>query len=216
MACKVNIKDYLFKVINTDILNKKNLEFAIGYWDVLKNRFPDLTSQRDVLKNLFKMEKDLVFGMIAEMGIELTPNETAKIQRIPTKNIQAFLAYCTGLEMEDTGNYTAAVQYYQNAVTIDPGFEKAGQKVEESQALIAAGTAAGDIDVPITGQPLATTSTSVATSNLVNNRLHNLANSIGTMFVPGRDSRESPQEASRAGRVGCGALTLAPSPPIRR
>jgi len=123
---------------NYDLPDADNLNLDVGYWDVLNNQTPEFAGQRDALDNLFKLEKDLVFNLITEMGIDLTPEVREKIQCIPTKNIQAFLAYCMGLEKEDGEQFEAAIKYYQLALRLDPQFSKAEQKVEEGRILLQA------------------------------------------------------------------------------
>jgi len=199
---------------NYNVSNKKNVQFNVGFWDVKQNYFPDLVSQRDVLRNLFKMEKDLVFSLINEMGIQLSAKERIKIQEIPTKNLQAFLAYSMGLEMENAGNFGQAAKYFQQAKQLDPNFKKAIQKVETSQSLIAA-SQTGELNFALSS-PTVGAGATAKKSDLVNSRLTNISASIGTIFVPGQDSRESAQEASHSGVEVLGDLPLPPPLPARR
>ena len=182
---------------NYDILDNKNLQMDVAFWDVKKNYFPDLTSQKDALRNIFRMEKDMVFSLIHEMGIELSAEEKIKIQQIPTKSMQAFLSYCMGLEMENAGQFNKAAKYFQQAVQKDPNFKNAGQQIETSQTLAAVSKTEG-IDLNF-GSQIATTSPIATTDDLVNNRLKNISASIGTVFVPGQDSRKPVQEARQSG-----------------
>jgi len=205
---------------NYDIPKKDQIELAAGFWDVVKNEFPPLSSQSDVLNNLFLLEKDMVFSIIDQLGIQLTPEERMKIQRIPTKNIQAFMAYCQGLEMEDRGDFQQAAKFFQQAVELDPNFSQANQKQQEAEVLYAADISA-DIKYSPTAQPSSpsqptTKTTTTTTTNLVSNRLNNITTNIGTIFVPGQDSRESAQEASQSGAEILGDLPLPPALPIRR
>jgi tetratricopeptide (TPR) repeat protein len=199
---------------NFDVSDKKNVEFNVGFWDVKDNYFPDLSNKKDVLKNLFKMEKDLVFSLLNEMNISLTVQERMKIQEIPTKNLQAFLTYCMGLQMENNGNFGQAAKFFQQAKQIDPDFKKASQKIETSQSLVTA-TQTGEFDFS-SGTSTPSTAIAATTTDLVNSRLTNISSSIGTIFVPGQDNRESAQEASHSGVEVLGDLPLPPAPPIRR
>ena len=61
------------------------------------------------------MQKEVVFKVVKDMGITLTREETEQIQRIPTKNLQAFLAYSIGLEKEGQGDFEAAGVYFKQA-----------------------------------------------------------------------------------------------------
>lgn len=77
------------------------------------------------LSTLFGMEKELVYDLLHEAGIELTREERDAIGHPPTRNIDAFLAYSKGLDEEDRGRYVEAREAYSRAVSLDPGFSKA-------------------------------------------------------------------------------------------
>ena len=190
----------------------EKIRLDVVFWDVLNRHLPVTTSQSDVLNNLFKLEKDIVFKVIDEMGIELTPQERERIQRIPTKNMQAFLAYCMGLEQEDAGNFEAANRFYQKAIKLDPGFKMAGQKAEEVSAISQAGGSkeqlAAQMETPA-GKHAS------GSKELVNNRLLNLNASMGATFLPGQDRRKPAEDVnlSTGGEMGIGKLPEPPQPP---
>lgn len=90
------------------------------------------TGQLDVTTNIsgtmqefFRMEKDLVFKIIADLKITLTDEEREAILEIPTENFFAFLQYSRGLDYEDRGLYTQAFQAYSQAASSDPNFSQA-------------------------------------------------------------------------------------------
>jgi tetratricopeptide (TPR) repeat protein len=92
----------------------------------------DVMDQQD---RFFQMEKDLVFAILDELGVELSREELEAIQRIPTESFAAFLAYSLGLDYEDRGMYREAAEQFQKAVQIDPGFSRANEKFQEAQVL---------------------------------------------------------------------------------
>jgi TolB-like protein len=194
------------------VLPQEKLQVDVLSWNTLKQQYPASASQSDLLQNLFRLEKDLVFKVVAEMGIELTPQEREKIQFVPTRNMQAFLAYCQGLGSEDAGKFQAAVGFYQQAKQLDPSFDLAASKAETAQSLSEAGgskeqavAVAQNADPPIS--PGAPTSQ----ADLLGDRLRNLGENVGSNFVPGRDNREPLEEADRA----YGELGKPPNPPPR-
>jgi len=163
-----------------------------------------------MLQNIFRLEKALVFNVIAGLGIELTPEEREKIQFIPTQNLQAFLAYSRGLEKEDAGDFKTAAGFYQQAIKRDPNFGAAITKAEVAQGLSATGgskesavAVAQTIDPPIPP---------TSASNLVTDRLQNLGVNTGSNFVPGQDTRKPTEEANKA----YGDLPKPPAPPPRQ
>ena len=86
------------------------------------------------LARFFRLEKNLVFKVIEELGITLTAAEEKAILTIPTENLLAFLAYSRGLEARDRGDLAGAQKEFQEAIKIDPKFSNAQTQLERSQA----------------------------------------------------------------------------------
>ena len=84
---------------------------------------------------LFRLQKELTFGLIEEMGIALSQEERDSIQEVPTENMLAFIAYSKGLDLEDQGETEAATAAFQQAVELDPGFEAAQESVERVEGV---------------------------------------------------------------------------------
>ncbi|MBI4502210.1 MAG: tetratricopeptide repeat protein [Gemmatimonadetes bacterium] len=93
-------------------------------------------SGQDKLQALFDLEKQIVFSIIEQLGVQLTPGERDKIAERPTKNIQAFLAYSRGLEAQAGGNFEAAMGAFRQALNLDPSFAAARQAATVSAQLI--------------------------------------------------------------------------------
>jgi tetratricopeptide (TPR) repeat protein len=118
----------------------------------------DVASQSNALDRLFELEREIVFGVLRRLGIEpddLTAETRAEIERAPTQDLQAFLAFSRGLLEEDAGNYGAAAEAYQQAQQRDPSFQDAARREQQAESLSAAGgspddalAAAGRIDPP--------------------------------------------------------------------
>ena len=86
------------------------------------------------LARFFRLEKNLVFKVIEELGITLTAAEEKAILTIPTENLLAFLAYSRGLEARDRGDLAGAQKEFQEAIKIDPKFSNAQTQLERSRA----------------------------------------------------------------------------------
>jgi len=78
----------------------------------------------------FRLEKNLVFKVIDELGIKLTEAEEKAVLTIPTENLLAFLAYSRGLEARDRRDFEGAQREFQQAVDIDPNFNNAKTQLE--------------------------------------------------------------------------------------
>jgi len=85
----------------------------------------DPTRTQGGLRDLLRLEKDLVIGLAERMGYTLSAAERQAILENGTQNLAAFLAYSRALEAEDRGDYQAAAGYYREAVQADPGFTQA-------------------------------------------------------------------------------------------
>src|SRR3989339_1334164 len=84
------------------------------------------------LKDFFKLEKDIVFKIVKELGIVVTDKERKKIEVVPTENVLAFLAYCRGIDAEDRGDFSDAMGFYAQALQADPKFR--GAQTAQAQA----------------------------------------------------------------------------------
>lgn len=86
------------------------------------------------LARFFRVEKNMVFKVIDELGITLTEAEENAILTIPTENLLAFLAYSRGLEARDRGDFEKAQEEFQQAVDLDPKFNNARTQLERTIA----------------------------------------------------------------------------------
>jgi tetratricopeptide (TPR) repeat protein len=96
-------------------------------------------------KQLLDLEKQLVFGLATELGIQLTEAERQRILRQGTKNLAAFLAYSQGLEALDRGDYRAAAAAFSAAVRADPSFQEAREQQQAAEAAPAVQASPGDV-----------------------------------------------------------------------
>ena len=96
-------------------------------------------------KQLLDLEKQLVFGIATQLGIQLTEAERQRILRQGPKNLAAFLAYSQGLEALDRGDYRAAAAAFSAAVRADPSFQPAQQQQQAAEAAPAVQASPGDV-----------------------------------------------------------------------
>lgn len=157
---------------------------------------------RGDLAALFDLQKQLVLRLLTELGVELTPAEQEQIQRMPTRNLQAFLAYSRGLQAEDRGDFAGAASFYGEAATIDPGFGAAVERATTVEAMSTlGGTAEEVLAVAVELEPPPERAV-----DPVHNRIQVLSTTLGDAFVPGQDARDPAQE-------GQAPLGDPPSPP---
>jgi TolB-like protein len=96
-------------------------------------------------KQLLDLEKQLVFGLAAQLGIQLTDAERQRILRQGPRNLAAFLAYSEGLDALDRGDYRAAAAAFRASVRADPSFQAAQQQQQAAEAAPAVQASGGDV-----------------------------------------------------------------------
>jgi tetratricopeptide (TPR) repeat protein len=96
-------------------------------------------------EQLLDLEKQLVFGLATELGIQLTDAERQRIMRQGPKNLAAFLAYSLGLDAMDRGDYRAAAAAFAAAVRSDPSFQAAREHQQAAEAAPAVQASPGDV-----------------------------------------------------------------------
>ncbi len=188
-----------------NVVGNNNLRLDGAYIAIETTDYFVLNEQSDALRNLFNMEKALVFNLINELGISLTPEERSKIEYIPTENLQAFIAYSRGLREEDAGAYGLAAGFYRRASQLDAGFSEAALRAEVTEAMADADKSIEELIAD------AATAESPASGriDLMGIRIGILNQAIGSGFIPGEDSRQPAAES------GNGAILLSepPNPP---
>ena len=185
-----------------NVLPGEELRLDASYVETITSELNDLAPQSDALANFFRLEKQIVFSLLSELGIELTEAEQIQIERVPTQNLQAFLAYSRGLVEEDNQNYEAAARSFQQATAIDPSFSSASVRSEEASSLVdAAGASSSVLESaigmdPMIGPPI----------DLMASRIDQLGAGVG-LALPGPDSRNTTEDA------GVIQAVLLPTPP---
>jgi TolB-like protein len=98
--------------------------------DVTRGQVRGAESSTIVLDRILDAEKTLALSLFERLGVTLTPAERAAVERRPTRNIAALLAYSRGVRDEALGNYQRAAAEYRSAAQLDPAFERARSKQE--------------------------------------------------------------------------------------
>jgi TolB-like protein len=159
-------------------------------------RVPQLEKQRARLEDLFDLQTRVTFSIVEQLGVELTAQERAAIQEVPTQSIQAFLAYSRGLMEEDRGNYGRAARYYRRAQRVDPSFREAGQRRRTVRRVRAGGGSPSNaLTSAARDNPLRPTGASI---DLVDQRLRSMGASAG---AEDRDPAEEGRTAEEAAEL---------------
>src|SRR2546429_1172012 len=92
---------------------------------------------------LLDLEKQVVFDLAAQLGLELTQAPREQILRQGPNSLAAFLAYSRALEAMDRGDYGAAARHFRSAAQADPCFQAARDGQEAATAAPPAEQATG-------------------------------------------------------------------------
>jgi len=97
---------------------------------------PTIESVEGKVSAFLQMEKELALEILDNLGVPVTQEERDSIQQnIPTESLEAFLAYCKGLDYTDKGMHEEAAKEFGNAVSIDPEFHQAKESLTETELL---------------------------------------------------------------------------------
>jgi len=89
----------------------------------------------DRLNRLFAVEKAVVLDLVGQLGLALSPAERRALSERPTEDIQTFLAFSSGLEAQNRGDYALATRLFAAATERDPAFGAARRLLEVNARL---------------------------------------------------------------------------------
>jgi tetratricopeptide (TPR) repeat protein len=186
-----------------NITEEGELLIEVSHWDIVNNLRSRAIKRDGDLSELFILEKEIVFHILDQLEIRLTPLEREEIEYIPTENINAFLAYSRGLAQEEEGNYSQAAISFNTAVELDPGFTSASNKQIENKSKEAGKGSKEKLLGTISDLQISST---IQTS-LIDERLNKLGEGIRSTFTNSIDSRIPAQDSDK------GINDLPPPPP---
>jgi len=203
----------------TDFLLTSNISDVDGAKSFEASRFSGN------LQNIFNLEKDIVMNVLDQLGVELSYEERDRIMRIPTRDFQAFVKYCNGLEQMDRGNYSMAAEYFQSALKLDPNFILAQQKFQVVDAMytlasgrpITAGIRLASRSAAA-GQPPGLPPQLAKHPQLTSSgRLGRISTNLDLGYLPGNDGRKDAAELRSANvSLDRSKLPEPPDPPTSR
>jgi tetratricopeptide (TPR) repeat protein len=186
-------------------VTQKELRADVALAELERAESASLKMQSDALDNLFQLEKEIVFQLVDQLGVELSAEERKEIERVPTRNLQAFIAYSRGLEAEAQGNYEAAAQAFREARQMDPNFSEAASQEEGAEGLSAAGE--GTEEALQSARQLEEPALQI---DLVRNRQQILSKTVGTTPSEEEEEEDDRQPAAESGNA---VLEDPPPPP---
>jgi tetratricopeptide (TPR) repeat protein len=111
---------------------------------------------RGKTEEFFKLQKAIVFGILKDLGIRLTPADEQIINRYATRSYQGLLLYGEGLDWQDLGEWDKAIDAFTRCVNVDPtgpcgpalaGSPSSGEAATGIESTVASVAAAAEADV---------------------------------------------------------------------
>ncbi len=103
--------------------------------DVPKDAIVGQPSASGDVTDLFNIEKTLLFGLLKELKIEVTPEQEKTLRKPCSTKKSALFSLFRAVDESDRGNYAKADENYQKALKEDPGICIATEGIAELKAL---------------------------------------------------------------------------------
>lgn len=94
---------------------------------------------RGRVEEVMRLEKEIAYGVLEQLGVQPTDEERRVIGKIPTTSFPAFLAFSEGVDLEDREKYMEARARYEQAVRLDPEFEEAKDRLDALGGMVSDG-----------------------------------------------------------------------------
>lgn len=161
----------------------RTLRVGARLGDIASATVSPVIDARATLNDILAAEKELVFRLLDEFGVMLTPAERARVEARPTQNLSALLAYGRGVQRSLVGDLRGAASAFREAGRIDPGFRDARLRERQVRTISTAGTEA-PILVPGVRPLVGTVSSAVDRVNRPLDLMTNVTRSVTTAADP--------------------------------
>jgi len=122
-----------YYVVNGDINEGaiKQLELGSYLLDVPFKNVTNLPPAAGSLEELFRMEKDLLFNIVEQLNVYVSPAQKKELEVPLTKSSAALLALFLGIDYSDKAMFRDAAKMYDRAIAEDPGLQLAQDSLQE-------------------------------------------------------------------------------------
>jgi len=113
----------------------KNLRLQSNLLDVPVQKILGQPAAEADPAELFRLEKELLFGLIKLLQVQVTPQEEEELKRPCSTNYRALLTLFRAIDASDRGNYARAGELYESALKEDGSLCLAGEALQELKVL---------------------------------------------------------------------------------
>jgi TolB-like protein len=108
---------------------RREILFIARVTDVTTGKVDTALNASAPLNDVLAAEKAVAFRIFSHLRVNLTPQERALVEQVPTRNLAVLVAYGQGVQAEVNGQYAAARAAYQRAAQLDAAFTPARQRL---------------------------------------------------------------------------------------
>jgi len=120
------------------------IDLASNVADVPAGTTTGKASAGGEIEKLFEVQKDLLFGVLKLLEVQVTPDQEKRLRKPCSKSATALVALFLGVDAGDRGDLEKAEGYYRKALQADPGVCIASDAMKEIEAARANAPAAGN------------------------------------------------------------------------
>jgi TolB-like protein len=110
---------------SVDTLKRGELRLSVRVADVETGALDASLDATAPLTDVLAAEKRLALRLFESLGVTLTPAERAAVDAYPTTSLAALTAYGRGVQADARGDHRRAVDEFERALVVDPGFSLA-------------------------------------------------------------------------------------------
>lgn len=88
-------------------------------------------------ENVFEIQEEISLAIVSALKMELSPEESEQLEKLPTENMAALEAYFKGMEDKRLGGgigYSKAIMHFEKALSLDPTFSLAHTRLGQIYA----------------------------------------------------------------------------------
>lgn len=119
---------------SVDTMSGGELRLSLRVADVETGGLEGAIDARAPLNDVLAAEKALAFRLFEALGVTLTPAERSTIEAYPTTSLAALSAYGRGVQADFMGDRRRAIDEFEKAIVVDPGFQQARDRAQQLKA----------------------------------------------------------------------------------
>ncbi|MEQ1691569.1 MAG: CsgG/HfaB family protein [Gemmatimonas sp.] len=116
---------------SVDTMGGGQLRLSLRVADVESGVLDAAIDARAPLNDVLAAEKALALRLFDALGVTLTPAERASVDAYPTTSLAALTAYGRGVQADFLGDRRRAIDEFEKALVVDPGFSQARDRASQ-------------------------------------------------------------------------------------